>query len=347
LKILIGIQHPKHVHLFKNIIYCLIEDHHDLKIVAVDKEVTGELLEKMHIPFTRLGTNQPSLRKKIVSLFSLEYQTFKIMKDFQPDLVIGRASPHLAHISALLHIPFIIFEDTEVAGTIHKITVPFASSIVTPSCFLGDFGKKHVRYKGFDELSYLHPNFFTPNPQILTDLGLNRGERYIVLRFISWHAHHDRGQHGIRDKIGLIKSLENYGRIIIISEGDLPIEFKSYAIKISPEKIHDLLSYATLYMGEGGTMASEAAILGTPSIFISTLASKLGNFITLEKTYDLLYSFTDDNAALEKAVEILLNKKSKENWITKRELMLNDTIDVTEFMINFIENYPIGYSSEE
>ena len=59
-------------------------------------------------------------------------------------------------------------------------------------------------------------------------------------------------------------------------------------------------------------MASEAAVLGTPSIFVSSLAGKIGNFIELEKTYDLLYSFTDTDAALEKAIEILQDKKSKE-----------------------------------
>lgn len=335
---MIGIQHPKHVHLFRNTISHLLKEKHELRIVAKDKEVTCALLEHLQIPFTVLGRNQPSMGKKILSLAGQEYDTYKIMKEFKPDLVIGRAIPHLAHISYLLNIPFIIFEDTE-AGAIHRITVPFASAVVTPSCFRGNFGKKQIRYNGFDELAYLHPDYFTPDPRTITQLGLSEGEPYIVLRFVSWNAHHDRGEHGIGDKLNLIKSLEKHGRVVISSEGNLPAEFRPYSVAISPEKIHDLLSFAALYMGEGGTMASEAAILGTPSIYISTLAGRLGNFISLEKKYGLLYSFTDDHAALEKAKEILMNKNSKKEWHLKRELLLKDSIDVTGFMIRFIENY--------
>ena len=340
MKILIGIQHPKHVHLFKHTIFHFINTGHKVNIVAVNKEVTRELLERYNIPFTLIGKNQPSLGKKLISLLGWEYQTFKLMNEFKPDIAIGRALPHLAHVSALLRIPFIIFEDTEVAGAIHKITVPFASSVITPSCYQGDFGNKQVRYNGFDELAYLHPTYFTPDPQIYNNLGLNEGDPFIVLRFVSWNAHHDIGHHGIRDKIGLVKALENYGRVIITSEGDLPTELQPYLMKISPDKLHDLLSYATLYVGEGATMASEAAVLGTPSIFVSTFTGRFGTLIELEETYNLLYSFADGDAAVEKAIEILQDNKSKENWMIKREQMLKDKIDVTAFMTWFIENYP-------
>ena len=87
-------------------------------------------------------------------------------------------------------------------------------------------------------------------------------------------------------------------------------------------------------------MASEAAFLGTPSIFISSLAGTMGNFIELEESYDLLYSYTDDNAAQGKAMEILQNPHCKEISKTKRERLLKDKIDVTAFIIQFIESYP-------
>ena len=87
-------------------------------------------------------------------------------------------------------------------------------------------------------------------------------------------------------------------------------------------------------------MASEAAVLGTPSIFISSLAGTMGNFIELEETYDILYSFTDDRTALGKAVEILRIADVKDVWKRKRERLLKEKIDVTAFMVWFIENYP-------
>ena len=70
----------------------------------------------------------------------------------------------------------------------------------------------------------------------------------------------------------------------------------------------------------------------------------MGNFIELEETYDLLYSFTDGSAALGKAIEILQDPASKEKWRSKRERLLADKIDVTAFMVWFIENYPRSFT---
>jgi predicted glycosyltransferase len=201
-----------------------------------------------------------------------------------------------------------------------------------------------VRFNGFFELAYLHPEYFTPDPSVLDEIGLAPGDRYIIVRFVSWEASHDVGQHGIRDKVGLVKMLEQYGRVLITSEGALPPELKPYQIRVSPEKLHDLLYYATLYVGEGGTTAAEAAVLGTPSVYISSLVGKMGNFIDLEENYGALYSFTDESAALSKMVKLLENTVIKDNWRSKREQLLEDKIDVTSFMIWFIENYPRSFT---
>jgi uncharacterized protein len=353
MKILIGIQHPKHVHIFKNIIFKLIDNGHEVQVVAVDKEITRQLLEKLHIPFSLLGKNQPSLIKKGFSLLSWEYQTFKIMRKFKPDLVIGRALPHLAHVSALLRVPFIIFEDTELAGVLHKITVPFARVIITPSCFRGDFGEKHIRYNGFDELSYLHPNYFTPDPEIFTELGMNIGDPFIVLRIISWNAYHDVNLKGISDYHQLIRDLEPFGKVFVSFEDRLDRSLEKYRLRLSPEKMHSLLYYAQLYIGEGGTMAAEAAILGTPAIHIEAndkgvaTGNFTGNFLDLRDRYDLLYFFADQNSAFSKALEILENRNAKQEWHKKCEILVKEKVDVSAWMIDFIENYPESFNNQK
>ena len=238
----------------------------------------------------------------------------------------------------------IIFTDSEPAKLANAITFPFANVICTPSCYRDRLDEKQIRYNGYHELAYLHPNRFTPNPAVLDELGLAEGDPFIIVRFVSWQASHDVGQHGIRDKVGLVKALEQYGRVLITSEGALPPELQPYQIRVSPEKLHDLLYYATLYVGEGGTTASEAAVLGTPSIYVSSLVGTMGNFIELEETYDLLYSFTDGSAALGKAIEILQDPASKRKWRVKRERLLADKIDVTAFMVWFVENYPRSFT---
>lgn len=341
MKILVGVSHPKHVLIFKNVVSNLIERGHEIKIVAVEKEITEYLLNRFNMPHTTIGKNQPKFHRKLLGLPKWEYLTYKIAKEFKPDIFVGRALPHLAHVSMLLNKPFIIFEDTEIARLLHKITVPFASSIVTPECYRGDFGKKHLHFNGYFELAYLHSNNFMPDPRVLDDVGLNKNDTFTILRFVAWGASHDVGQHGIKNKKELVEELEKYGRVFITSETPLPEELEKYRISIPPEEFHSLLYYAALYVGDGGTTASEAAVLGTPAVFISTVVS---GYLYDEEKYGLVHVFSDpktgEKEGVRKALELLKDDSLKNDAQEKREKLLNGTIDVTSFMSWFIENYP-------
>ena len=60
-----------------------------------------------------------------------------------------------------------------------------------------DLGRKHIRYNGFHELAYLHPNRFKPDISVLDELKVKEGEKFVILRFVSWNATHDFGQAGL------------------------------------------------------------------------------------------------------------------------------------------------------
>jgi len=203
--------------------------------------------------------------------------------------------------------------------------------------------EKQIRYNGYHELAHLHPNYFTPNPAVLDELGLGKDDTFIILRFVSWTASHDIGQHGIRDMTALVRELERYGQVFITSEGRLDGGLAKYQIKVAPEKMHDLLYYASLYAGEGATMASEAAVLGTPSIYVSSLVGTMGNFIELERKYGLVFNYSDPDKTMNKAAELIQEPDLKKEWKKKREQLLEDKIDVTAFMVWFVENYPKSF----
>lgn len=319
---------------------------HEVIICAVDINIIIMLLCVYGFKYINLGNPGDSLIKKAMNVVLLDLKMYQKVKNLNPDIFLGIGSIRAAHVSFLLRKKCVSFEDTEHSTEQIKLYLPFTTAVFTPSCFQKDLGKKQVMYNGYHELAYLHPNYFTPNPSVLDEIGLTEEDTFIVLRFVSWRASHDIGQHGILDRIGMVKALEKYGRVLITSEGPLPPDLQSYNIRLSPEKLHDLLYYATLYVGEGGTMASEAAVLGTPSIYISSLAGSMGNFIELEETYDMLFSFTDGNVALDKAFDILRDPESKKKWSLKRKRLLEDKIDVTAFMIWFIENYPKASTDE-
>ncbi|MGD0534046.1 MAG: DUF354 domain-containing protein [Methanoregula sp.] len=344
MKILVGMMHPKHVYMFKNFIQEMTEQGHEVEIVAIEKDLTLTLLKKFQIPFKLIGNNPTSTFGKLSSLPQWTYQTYKIARRFKPDIFIGQAFPHFAYVSALQKKPYIIFEDSEPAHVVQAITFPFATYIVTPSCYREDLGNKHIKFKGYFELAYLHPNNFSPSRSVLEELKLQEGEKFIVLRFVSWNAIHDIGQNGgfdLNTKIRLVNELTKYCKVFITSEGYLPPELEKYRITISPEKIHDLLFFAQMIVGDSQTMTTEAGVLGTPAIRCNSFVgiNDMGNFLDLEKNYTLIYNYTDSQEAINKAIELIQRSDLKKEWRIKREKLIDETIDFTQFMVNFVERF--------
>lgn len=135
------------------------------------------------------------------------------------------------------------------------------------------------------------------------------------------------------------------GKVFISSESELPVSLKPYQLIIPPYRIHDAIAFASLLFGESSTMAEEAAMLGTPALYIYNNST----FYTthLENKYQLMFNFSESEEDQIKAVELgknlLSEPKTKADWAIKRQKMLNEKIDVTAFLIWFIEKWPDSY----
>jgi hypothetical protein len=338
--------HPAHIHMFKYAIKYFMDRNYDVKIVTREREnMMKPLMQFYNFYYEELYPNARGLIKKSVQMIRNDLKLLKICKRFNPDNFISVASPYSAHVSSILRKNHITFTDTEDATIILKLTVPFSDVVLTPECFLKDLPEnKHVRYPGYHELAYLHPRWFRPDPTIFDLLGVSKDEPYVIMRFSAWDASHDIGQRGFRnmeERLQVIKKIENYAKVFISSEITLPQEFKEYMIKIPLHRIHDALYYASMYIGDGHKMAAESAILGTPSILVSTRYTKEGNFIELSKKYKLLVPLSEPYKALELGLHFIENiSDMKKKWKRRVQTLLSDKIDVTSFMIDFIERYP-------
>jgi uncharacterized protein len=349
MKILVDINHPAHVHYCKNFIWDMQKRGHEFLITATDKEMTYQLLKNYQFDFFRMGPHGKSMINKLITYPKWEYNLLFAARNFKPDIFLGCGSIRAAHISAILRKPCISLEDTEDSIGQIRLYRPFVTSICTPSSFLTPLGDKQVLFNGYLDLAYLHPNRFTADPSVLDDLDLSKNERFIIVRFISWAASHDIQLKGIQNQVNIVKELERFGKVFVSSEKATDKKLDKYKLKIAPEKFHSLLSYAQMYIGEGGSIATEAAVLGTPSIHIESDSQGIatgyrsGNFRELRDKYGLLFFYPDEKAALDKAVEILSDPNSKSEWQKKRERLLQDKIDVTTWMIDFIEDYPESF----
>ena len=109
-------------------------------------------------------------------------------------------------------------------------------------------------------------------------------------------------------------------------------ELARNAVSVPPHEMHHLLAFASLYIGEGATMASEAAVLGTPALYVNPL--DLGYMAEQEERYGLVHRFLDKGTTaddlLEAALPLLTEPDARKRTADARERLLEETEDVTE-----------------
>ncbi len=347
MKILFYLGHPAHFHLFKNIIKKLNDHGHEAIITIKSKDVLASLLQESGIPFINLT---PQARKDrslniLASLIKRDFKLINLCIKHKPQLLLGSAT-EIAHVGRLLKIPSLVFfeDDLEAVPQFAKLAGPFAEHMICPeSCSPGRWSKKAVRYNSYHELAYLTPGSFQPDLKKVENL-YDGHERYFLIRFAKLTAYHDDGKKGITRTIArnLVNKLKPQGRIYITSERPLEPEFEEYRLRINPLMMHDVLHFAHMYIGDSQTMTAEAAVLGTPAIRFNDFVGQLGYLQELEDKYQLTYGIqTSQQDKLYETIDALLEMPDlKEEWRNRKNRMLSDKIDLTEFLTWYIENYP-------
>lgn len=351
MNIIIDIAHPAHVHLLRNFYHDMTQKGHKVIVTCKHIPAAMQLLDLYHIPYIYLGEKKDNILLKAFEQLKYNIKLLRIARREGCSIAIG-TSITLAHVGALSHLS--IFrkpisaillddDDDEVEPLYAKFAHPFADIILTP-----DSIKRKVQqalyYAGTHELAYLHPNRFQPDDSILRELGVKAGEKFFVVRFNAFKAHHDVGVKGlsIEGKRRLIRTLEQYGRVFITTERNIDDEFLPYQLKVSQEKVHSLMYYATMFIGDSQTMTSEAAILGTPAVKCNSFAGRLAVPNELEERYGLCYAFLpeEEEKFFQKIDELLSMPDLKKEWAKRRAHFLSEKIDVTAFLTWFLENYP-------
>lgn len=334
MNVVFTVQHPGHVHFFRHAIDELEAEGHETHVFARDEEITVELLEAFDIPHEVIGGDAGSLASLAAVQFGFEYRLLRRARRIDPDVMAAIGGVSVSHVASLVGARSLAFTDTEHASLVNALAHPFADAIYTPNCFTDDVGPKQVRYPGYHELAYLHPDRFTPDPAVFEGLDARPDDRFVVIRLNGWDASHDVGESGLADVHETVDRLEAAGaRVLITSEVPLPEELRRCRVDIDPRRIHDLLAYADLFVGEGATMAAESAVLGTPAVYVNSL--RMGYTDEIDEEYGLLYNFPGEDrheAALDKAVEIL-QAGDQDRWERRRRRLLADKTDTTDVVL--------------
>jgi len=342
LKILFDINHPAHVHFFRHPILTLIEQGHEVLVTSRNKEMAVDLLNMLditHIELSALG--KKGKLSLLVELIQRDYRLYRVVRQFKPDIMASIGGIFIAHVGKLTNTPSLVFYDTENATLQNALTYPFASCVIVPACYQSWVPEhRHIKYAGYHELSYLHPDLFTPDRYIALANGLAEQGDTFLLRTVSWQANHDIGENGWSLELleRLVSLLAQRGKVIISSESPLPEKLSIYAYQGNINEIHHLMAFCRGFIGESATMASECAVLGVPAVY----AAETGRGYTdeQEQKYGLVHNVrTLNRDTMQMAVSWLFSLQ-QHNIRQAHKNLLNNTINVADFINDTIQRLP-------
>jgi uncharacterized protein len=343
MRILVEILHPAHVHFFRHFIAEMESRGHRLLVTSRNKDVAVALLEAYRIPHRVLSAQRKGALGLARELFQRTGALLPIIEEFRPDVLTGIMGPTIALAGRSKHVPTVVFYDTETAWLTNSWVFRLADAVCTPEAYPGTVPGRHMTYPGYHDLAYLRPARFVPDPDKLRLFGLDGGRPFTFARFVSFEASHDLRDRGLslKGKVAVLEHLAAFGDVVVSTEGPLPRGLPAFPLVGPAHEVHHVLAAARLVVGDSGTMSSEAAVLGTPAVFVST--ARLGVLLDLEHRYGLMANVSPVDPAAAIAAASRLREAAESGSIeAARQQLLAETVDVTSWMVDFFEDEAEG-----
>ena len=192
---------------------------------------------------------------------------------FRPDLAISFQSPEAARVAFGLGVRHIGFADTAHADAVMRLTIPYLDKLLIPWILpKSDFAKYGIAEK--DILKYRAIDAaVTSRRSFEKRVKLERGPKTVVIRMAEEHASYNEFSNQDTAPIiaQILKCLPGF-RVIVLARYADQVKFLrrrfGRKIKVMQGALDgmDILRHADVFVGSGGTMTAEAALLGIPTI---------------------------------------------------------------------------------
>lgn len=276
MKIWIDLTNSPHVNFFARLIEEL-KSEHELILTCRPLANTIELLDMFSIEYTVVGKHYGKRRfRKFFGFFIRVAQLFRFLRQRKPDVAISHSSFYSPLVSRLLGVRSIYLNDNEHAAG-NKVSFLFADTIMVPE-FLNlekvraQWARpdKIISYPGVKEGVYLWYQGIVKKESADADGGRTR--KIIYIRPEPWAAQYYQGDSNFID--ALLVDLQGDFEIILLPRDEVQKKhyqserFSAVHIPDKPLGLQQIMQNCDLFIGAGGTMTREAAVLGIPTISI-------------------------------------------------------------------------------
>ena len=288
MKIWIDILTPKQL-LFSESIVEKLGEKHDLLCTSRNYDEVSKLAKIRDFDLVFVGKHGGGDKKtKLKASIDRIEKLSKKIKIFSPDIVISFCSPEAARISFGLGIKHIVFCDSPHADAVMRLTLPLVQKLLIPHVIpkneFSKYGidkKNIIQYKAIDAVVTIQRRI---NEKAALPFKKNN-RKNILIRMEEEEASYTSKSSKI---IPIIKKVLNeYGDENIVILGRYTEQIKNLQkltgkkikiIKMSFDGKH-LLNNTDIFIGSGGTMTAESALIGIPTISYNAVPNMIENFL--------------------------------------------------------------------
>ncbi len=344
MKVWIDALTPKHALFFAPLRKSLISLKAEVLVTTREYREAVQTLRLKKIPHKVVGKHGGATAYgKLVASGERVVELAKVAHGWKPDVAVSFSSPEAARVAFGLAIPHVAVNDSPHAWMVARLTVPLSKFI----CFPWVVGKKVwmdlgaprgslVAYKALDPAAWLKG--FNPSRVVLKGLGLDRDRPIIVLRTEEAFAAYLMGRASDRSPVvaPIIEELLRLNldlQILASTRYGLqaPVLRKRFGDRLTVlDRIVDaasLLTYSTVFIGSGGTMTVEAALVGT--LAISCFPGRRPAYIEYLEKKGLVETIHSPRMVASRVKDILADPEKYEPRREKGKLLLDWMEDPT------------------
>lgn len=283
LKIWLDILTPKQALFMSELGRRLEEKGHIILKTTRDYEELNKLMKLKKINAMIIGKHGGAnpYRKLLMSTKRI-LELSKLINKWRPEISIGFASVEAARVSFGLSIPYFCISDSPHAEAVSRLTIPFSKKLFTPYVIpkkswikFGISKANIVQYKALDPIVWIKTHKL--DSSILKLLKLSKKKPIITVRLEETYAAYLYKKASLKNSIA-IKAIEELikhdidAQIVVLPRYKEQYKFlinkfkNKVIVPKSPIDALSLLKFSSAFIGGGGTMNAEAALLGIPTI---------------------------------------------------------------------------------
>src|SRR6266567_1364015 len=283
MKVWIDVLTPKHALFFEPLYRDLARDGHQLLLTTRTYREAQEAIELKRLRFRVVGEHGGASRYgKLLASGRRAVKLAQLIETWRPDTAVSFSSPEAARVAFGLGVPHVAVNDSPHSWLVARLSIPLSRYVCSPWIIrrevwlsFGAWSDGIVSYRALDAAAWLKRH--KPNPAVLKQLSLKSDKPIVLLRTEESFASYLEGKASDRAPVigpiteELLRRKLDAQVVISTRYGrQAPVLRKKLGSRVGVvDHIIDttsLLYYSTYFIGSGGTMTVEAALLGRPAI---------------------------------------------------------------------------------